>query len=158
MRDERSGTPAKPSMAQIIALACAFWISQSLAWYLFSGFLMSGRGGLLGPLSAGVFTVFFILHLFRPWSKAAAILGLCSVGVFTGFIEYVKSPTLVHSFTSAEFAALFSVALAFAGWLLDAGKCWRLAGEAHSHDRLKLSDNSSHDEPGVTHRGAFKLL
>lgn len=155
---ERLGDSAKPDIVRIIAVALGFWVSQSLAWYFFSGSLMKAETSLAGALSVGVFTLFFILHLCRPWSKAAAILGLCSVGVFAGCVEYISSPVFKPGVQLVEIVVLVSVALALAGLLLDVEKCRQLAGKADGHPRLKVAGHSLHESHALSTQRAFKLL
>jgi hypothetical protein len=125
--NERLDRLAKPGMGLILAVDCGFWVSQLLALYFFSGFLISGRPDLSGPLSIAVFAFFFVLHFFRPWSKMAAILGLCSLGVLAGYLEYLNSPVFNPPVPSPNLFVLLSVALAFAGLVLDAATSWQLA-------------------------------
>jgi hypothetical protein len=137
--NDKSALLTKPTMARILVVVCGFWVSQSMACYFFSGSLMSGTPSLSGPLSVSVFALFLILHFFRPCSKLAAILGLCSLGVFAGYIAYVNSPIFTRHVSSPIPFLVLSFVLAFVGLVTDEERCRRMVVKATENCRLKLA-------------------
>lgn len=108
--------------------AASFWISEIYAAYFVSGAEMGSASKGAGALCLGLFGALFVAHLFRPWSKAAAILGLVSLAVYAGFVAYQASPCLVFIkyLPSFKSALLTATALGVAGIGFDIERCWRL--------------------------------
>jgi hypothetical protein len=112
----------KPGTTSAMLMIGGFWISQALAQYFINGSLcgLNSRGS--GLLFTAFFAVFFYFHFSRPWSRLAAFLGLCSIGITALFSIYVQSTFYDLRFPSIESLIWYCAALSLAGILLDAEK------------------------------------
>lgn len=132
--------PIKPGTPAAVAMICGFWTSQSLAAYFVAG-SMGGSDSKAVALSLVVFTLFFLLHVFGPWSKLAAILGVSSVGVMVALVMYLHAPVYDMRIPSTGSLLLLSAGLSFAGVMLDAEK-YRHWVASQPSDPLKLNNPS----------------
>ena len=126
----------RPGIVAAAAVVCGYWLSQILATDFVSAAEMGESSRIVGALSFGLFGILFVLHMIKPLSKAAAILGLCSFGAFTTAMAYQCVPDIPHSLASAKYFFLvtsiiryvFSVStvLGLAGVALDTHRCWHM--------------------------------
>lgn len=110
----------KPGGVAASAMMGGYWVAQMLASYFVSGAIMGTSSKMAGALFFGLFAVLFVLHLFKPWSKAAAILGLCSLGAFTVMMAYLSGPGIAARALPVELMILISASLALLGITADA--------------------------------------
>ncbi|HTV42088.1 MAG TPA: hypothetical protein VMF08_16075 [Candidatus Sulfotelmatobacter sp.] len=110
----------RPGPVAAPAKISGYWISQMLAVYFVGGAIIGLSSKIAGALFFGLFAVLFVLHLFKPWSKTAAILGLLSFCAFTAMIAGMSSPWFVVHAPSVELMVLVSAGLALWGVAVDA--------------------------------------
>jgi hypothetical protein len=124
-----------PGAVAAAAVACGYWVSQILETNLVSSAEMGNSSMIPGALCFGIFGVLFVMHLFKPLSKAAAILGLASFGVFTIAMAYQCLPHIAHylsvgaylrSIRLTSYAFSASTVLGLAGVAMDAAGLWRV--------------------------------
>lgn len=115
-----SGGFARPEALGTGAMLGGYWISQMLASYFVVGALIGASSKMAGALCFGLFAVLFVLHSLRPWSRTAAILGLCSFGTFAALTAYMARPWFVAYVPSVELMVLISAGLAIWGIAVDA--------------------------------------
>lgn len=109
-----------PKISGAIALACGFWVSQSIACDLVSSSMLGELPNTAGALSLATFVLFFIVRMFRAWSRLPAILGLCSLGVLTMLILSATRVNYGFQMQPTGTFVLLSLGFAFAGIALDA--------------------------------------
>ncbi|HUA65067.1 MAG TPA: hypothetical protein VME24_04415 [Alphaproteobacteria bacterium] len=108
------------------ALACGYWASQICATYFVSEAEMRTSSWNVAALSLGAFALLFVIHLLRPWSKTAAILGFCSFAAFVALIWYDTSPVIIGYAFSVWLVILISTVSGLVGMALDANRCRHL--------------------------------
>jgi hypothetical protein len=111
------------------AVACIYWIFQIAATYYVSmAQALRHSSWTVAALYLGGFAVLFVLHLLRPWSRAAAILGLLTLALYTGLIWYYTSAILYITYIpSAKWVIAVCTIMGLSGIALDANRCRRLA-------------------------------
>lgn len=122
-------SPARFARSGVVAgaaVACGYWISQILATNFVSGAFMNTSSVIAGALLFVPFAILFVLHLFKPLSKTAAMLGLGSFCVFTAAMAYQCEPGLPHYLSLVRYAFSVSTVLGLAGVVVDANRCRRV--------------------------------
>jgi hypothetical protein len=114
------GWSTRPGIIMAATVIGGYWTSQMLASYFVSGAVMGVSSMMTGLLCFVLFAVLFVLHLFKPWSRTAAILGLCSFGAFTAMIAYLSGPGVAAYAPSMELMILISAGLGMLGIAVDA--------------------------------------
>ena len=135
----------KPGTFAAAAMVSGFWASLSLALYFVSQSLMGVKSKVAGLLFLAIFAGFYLLHSFRPFSRLAALLGLCSLAAMAVTIiacfKYLEGPEqLPLPFVVA--IILFPAAFGFGGILLDAEKYRRWLAKTHHKSLLTNYDYS----------------
>lgn len=110
-----------------MAMIGGFWISQMLASYFVSGAVMGTASKIAGAVFFGLFTVLFVLHLCRPWSRTAAMLGMGSFGAFTVTMAYLSGDGIAGYAPSVELLILLSAGLALLGIAVDVVRSTQLS-------------------------------
>ncbi|HEV2330335.1 MAG TPA: hypothetical protein VGY56_16255 [Verrucomicrobiae bacterium] len=133
------GWCARTGVVTAAAVACGYWASQIYATYFVGEAQMRMSSWIVAALCLGAFLILFVVRVFRPWSKAAAILGLCSFAAFVGLIWYDTGPVLLGYAMPVWAVILISTVFGVAGVALDVERCWRLGSHALSESLwLKL--------------------
>jgi len=135
----------RPGSFGAVAIISGFWASQALAWYYIGGSLNGDNSKLAGDLAAGLFTVFFLLHINGPWSRLAAFFGLCSLGVSTAFLSYLSSAGHGAGIFKTDDVVMLAAGLFMAGVALDAEKYRQWLHRKPSRP-LKLRDAKSQNK------------
>ncbi|HTV42089.1 MAG TPA: hypothetical protein VMF08_16080 [Candidatus Sulfotelmatobacter sp.] len=120
------------------AIACGYWTSQILATWFVGAAEVGYPSWTLAALCLCAFVVLFLAHLLKPWSKTAAIFGLCSFAAFVGLMwQYTRpvvSPEIDRRLPSAMSVVLICTVFGVAGMAFDAARCWRVF---RTHDQSK---------------------
>ena len=110
----------RPGPVVTAAMIIGYWISQMFASYFVSGAVIGISSKTAAALSFGLFAILFVLRSLGPWSRTAAILGLCSFVAFTAMIAGMFSPWFVAYAPSVELMILISAGLTLWGTAVDA--------------------------------------
>ncbi|HUA64407.1 MAG TPA: hypothetical protein VME24_01070 [Alphaproteobacteria bacterium] len=124
--DRKSGLFARSGTVAVAVVTCGYWASQIYATYFVSEAQMRCFSWNVAALCLGAFVTFFVIHLLRPWSKAAAILGLCSFAAFVGLIWYDTGPVIIGYSLPVWLVLLISTVFGVAGMALEANRCRHL--------------------------------
>ena len=131
----------RPGIVAAAAIVCGYWTSQILAtWYIGDAEAAGQPSWSVAALCFGAFVVLFLAHLLRPWSKTAAIFGLCSLAAFVGLMWYDSSPVvsleMERYIPSGTSVILISTVFGVAGMAADATRCWRVFRIHHQGKNL----------------------
>jgi len=130
--NRNSGFFARSGIVAGAAIVCGYWASQILAAFSLTMPGMEEPTINFRVLFFSVFGALFILHLFKPWSKGAAILGVCSLAIYTALrwydtVAWLPGIRVLSKYVpSAETVLLMTTVLGVAGIALDAWRCWHL--------------------------------
>ncbi|HEX3627006.1 MAG TPA: hypothetical protein VH280_16475 [Verrucomicrobiae bacterium] len=121
----------RPGFVAAAAVACGYWASQILAtYYVSEAETGTNPSWTVAAVCFGAFVVLFMLHMLKPWSKTAAIFGLCSLAVFVARMWDESSPLMSYKLErhlpSAITVILISTLFGVAGMALDTNRCWRI--------------------------------
>jgi hypothetical protein len=117
---------ARTGIVTAAAVATGYWVLQILAAFFVSGAELRLESWNAAALCLGGFVILFVVHLLRPWSKTAAIFGLCSLALLLGLLLYDTKVGLIPYYPSANWVILISTIFGVGGMALDANRCRHL--------------------------------
>lgn len=117
---------ARTGFVTAAAVACGYWVSQIYATYFVSQAEMRMSSWNVAALCLGAFVILFVVHVLGPWSKTAAIFGLCSFAAFAALVWYDTGPVIIGYALRVWLVMLISTVFGAAGLALDAKRCWHL--------------------------------